>query len=106
MWIKWLEVLHYEHELEPDDCVLPVMGVNGVMQPCKLLSHNTVQKWIYEATLGAAIQSSFSTHCFQQGGAQYWFMFVPVGQYWLLARVRWWCGWAEQEHVGCFLPFS
>ena len=69
VWIKWLEVFHYERELEPDDCVLPVMGVNGVMQPCELLSHDTVQKWIHEATLGAAIQGSFSTHCFWRGGA-------------------------------------
>ena len=87
--------------------MFPVMGINGVMQPRELLSHDTVQKWIHEATSGAAIWGSFSTHCFQQGGAQYWFMFVLIGQYWPLARVYWWSGWAKQEHVGCFLlPFQ
>ncbi|KAF8833371.1 hypothetical protein BDN67DRAFT_857019, partial [Paxillus ammoniavirescens] len=25
-------------------------------------------------------------------------MFAPVGQRWPLAKVRWWGGWAEQEH--------
>ncbi|KIK72124.1 hypothetical protein PAXRUDRAFT_103115, partial [Paxillus rubicundulus Ve08.2h10] len=30
-------------------------------------------------------------------------MFTPVDQCWPLAKVRWWGGWAEQEHIGFFL---
>ncbi|KIK79780.1 hypothetical protein PAXRUDRAFT_833918 [Paxillus rubicundulus Ve08.2h10] len=96
--MKWLEVFHYKRGLEPDDCVFPAMGANGVIQPREPLSHDTVQKWINEATSGAGISGSFSTHCFRRGGAQYHFMFAPVGQRWPLAKVRWWGGWAEQEH--------
>ncbi|KIJ19774.1 hypothetical protein PAXINDRAFT_68324, partial [Paxillus involutus ATCC 200175] len=78
------------------------MGANGVIQPREPLSHDTIQKWINEATSGAGISRSFSTHCFRRGGAQYHFMFAPVGQRWPLAKVRWWGGWAEQEHVDFF----
>jgi hypothetical protein len=41
----------------------------------------------------------FTTHCFQRGGAQYWFMFAPIGKCWTLARIQWWGGWADGEHV-------
>ena len=100
VWIKWLEVFHYERELEREDYVFPAMGANGIVQPCEPLSHDTVQRWIDEATMGATIRGSFSTHCFRRGGAQYRFMFAPIGQCWPLAKVRWWGGWAEQERVG------
>ncbi|KAF8428473.1 hypothetical protein L210DRAFT_3369462, partial [Boletus edulis BED1] len=87
------------HELDPDDCIFPSMGANSVLQPRDQLSHNTIQMWINEATAGAGIHGSFSTHCFRCGGAQYCFMFAPIGECWTLARVRWWGGWAENEQV-------
>jgi hypothetical protein len=105
IWLKWHEFAHYERTLAPDDCVFPVMGANGVVHPRELLSHDTVQKWINEAVEGAGIPGSFSTHCFRRGGAQYRFMFAPVGQRWTLAKVRWWGEWAEQEHVCVLISF-
>jgi hypothetical protein len=79
------------------------MGANGVVQPREHVSHDTVQGWINEATMGAGIRQaaggSFSTHCFRRGGAQYRFMYAPIGERWTLAVVRWWGGWAEGEHV-------
>jgi hypothetical protein len=42
---------------------------------------------------------TFTTHCFRRGGAQYRFMYAPIGEHWSLARIRWWGGWAEGEHV-------
>ena len=101
--MRWLEVYHYECELDQEDCVFPSMGANGVVQRGDQLSHDTVQKWINEATAGARIRGSFSTHCFRGGGAQYHFMFAPVGERWTLAKVRWWGGWAENEQV-CASP--
>jgi hypothetical protein len=80
------------------------MGASGIMQPGQQLSHDTVQKWIDGATMGAGILGCFSTHCFRRGGAQYWFMFAPVGQRWTLAKVRWWGGWADGEHVCAIKP--
>jgi hypothetical protein len=63
--MKWLEAFHYERAMEPDDCVFPAMGANGIVQPREQLSHDTVQKWISNATLGAGILGLFSTHCFR-----------------------------------------
>ncbi|KAG1848957.1 hypothetical protein DFJ58DRAFT_729717 [Suillus subalutaceus] len=98
VWIKWLESFHYGRTLQPNDFLFPVMSANGVMHPGQPISHDTVQKWINESTTGAGIHGNFPTHCFRQGGAQYWFMFAPVGQRWTLAKVRWWGGWADGEH--------
>lgn len=79
------------------------MGANGILQPREPITHDTVQKYIHEFTFGAGIAQasvgSFSTHCFRRGGAQYYFMFAPVGKRWSLRMVRWWGGWAEGEHV-------
>ncbi|KAG1868094.1 hypothetical protein C8R48DRAFT_771798 [Suillus tomentosus] len=98
IWIKWLEIFHYGRTLLPNDFLFPAMSANGVMHPGQPISHDTVQKWINESTTGAGIRGNFSTHCFRRGGAQYWFMFAPVGQRWTLAKVHWWGGWADGEH--------
>ncbi|KAG2339458.1 hypothetical protein BDR05DRAFT_951218 [Suillus weaverae] len=105
LWIKWLEFFHYGRALGPNDFIFPSMGANGIMQPGQPLSHDTVQKWIDEATTGAGILGCFSTHCFCRGGAQYWFMFAPVGQQWSLAMVRWWGGWADGEQRNTLIRY-
>jgi hypothetical protein len=88
MWINFLESHHYGRPLEPEDYVFPAMGANGVVQPREHISHDTVQQMISDAVAGAQIPSavggSFSTHCFRRGGAQYRFMFAPVGKRWTL----------------------
>ncbi|KAI6111554.1 hypothetical protein EDD16DRAFT_1485748 [Pisolithus croceorrhizus] len=63
-----------------EDFLFPTLGANRVLQPGQPLSHDTVQKWIDEAVVGAGIHGTFSTHCYHCGGAQYWFMFAPIGQ--------------------------
>ncbi|KAI6156862.1 hypothetical protein BKA82DRAFT_148554 [Pisolithus tinctorius] len=63
-----------------NDFLFPAIGVNGVLQPGKLLSHDMVQKWIDEGVAGAGIPRTFSMHCYCWGGAQYRFMYAPVGQ--------------------------
>ncbi|KAL4069031.1 hypothetical protein J3A83DRAFT_3464725 [Scleroderma citrinum] len=80
------------------DYIFPAIGANGVLKPCKPLSQDAIQKWISEATMGTGIEGTFTTHCFRRGGAQYWFMYAPVGQRWPLSTVRWWGGWADGEH--------
>ncbi|KAI6019428.1 hypothetical protein BKA83DRAFT_4495450 [Pisolithus microcarpus] len=98
-WMKWVEFVHLGRPMSEEDFLFPTIGANGVLQPGEPLSHDTVQAWIDEAVAGAQIPGTFSTHCYRRGGAQYRFMFAPVGQRWTLARVRWWGGWAEGEHV-------
>src|SRR5215471_13607384 len=82
--------------------MFPAMGANSVPQPREHISHDSIQKWINEFTHGAKIPGNFSTHCFRRGGAQYRFMFAPMGQRWTLRTVRWWGGWAEVENVSDF----
>ncbi|KAG2082805.1 uncharacterized protein F5147DRAFT_561475, partial [Suillus discolor] len=106
IWIKWLESFHYGRTLLPNDFLFPAMSANSVMHPGQPISHDTVQKWINESTTGAGIHGNFLTHCFHQGGAQYWFMFAPVGQWWTLAKVCWWGGgWADGEHCDTLVRY-
>ncbi|KAI6029265.1 hypothetical protein BKA83DRAFT_4046997 [Pisolithus microcarpus] len=97
-WMKWVEFVHLGRPMSEEDFLFPAIGANGVLQPGEPLSHDTVQAWIDEAVAGAQIPGTFSTHCYRHGGAQYRFMFAPVGQRWTLACVRWWGGWAEGKH--------
>lgn len=106
MWRKYLEEMIYHRPLKPDDYLFPAIGANGIVQVGEHVSHDDVQKWIKEFTTGAQLpqaNGNFTTHCFRRGGAQYRFMFAPVGRRWTLRQVRWWGGWAEGEHVGPFL---
>jgi hypothetical protein len=41
----------------------------------------------------------YPTHCFCKGGAQYRFMFAPMGEWWTMDHIRWWGGWAEGKKV-------
>lgn len=59
-----------------------------------------ISEAVSEAGIVSAVGGSFSTHCFRRGGAQYRFMFAPVGERWTLQCVRWWGGWAKGENVG------
>ncbi|KIK75877.1 hypothetical protein PAXRUDRAFT_171407 [Paxillus rubicundulus Ve08.2h10] len=63
--------------------VFSVMGTAGIMQPREPLSHDAVQSWINEAVSGTKIAVSngrkFTTHMYQHGGAQYQYMFAPIG---------------------------
>ncbi|KAF8815376.1 hypothetical protein BYT27DRAFT_7225429 [Phlegmacium glaucopus] len=40
-----------------------------------------------------------------QGGAQYRFMFAPIGMWWSLSQIRWWGGWAIGEHVDTLIKY-
>ncbi|KAF8572542.1 hypothetical protein K439DRAFT_1238495, partial [Ramaria rubella] len=90
------------HKLEPDDWLFPSVSSNGIVQIVTAMSREVVQNWIDEFIVGAGIdiaRARLTTHCFRRGGAQYRFMYAPVGKRWTLATIRWWGGWAEGEHV-------
>jgi hypothetical protein len=106
LWISFVELVHYRRPLDPEDYIFPAMGTAGIIQPREPLSHDAVQNWIDKAISGAKITVSnggnFTTHTYRRGGAQYRYMFAPVGQRFTLAKVRWWGGWAENEQVRGF----
>ncbi|KAJ7711154.1 hypothetical protein B0H14DRAFT_2645883 [Mycena olivaceomarginata] len=85
-WVKYLEEDIYGRTLQPDDYIFPAIGANGIVQTGEHISHDDVQKWITEFAAGADLNGTFSTHCFRRGGAQYRFMFAPVGRRWTLRQ--------------------
>jgi integrase len=97
------EVLH--RPLEPEDYIFPTISTNGIVHPHQHITSEVVQKEINEFAAAADITGAgyFTTHCFRRGGAQYRFMFAQIGERWTLARIRWWGGWAEGEHVSILL---
>ena len=116
LWIKWLEITHLGHPMEPMDYVFPAMGASGLLQPVSQLTHDTVQKWLDESAGAVSISVRLTTHCFQHGWVQYRLLYVPFGQWWSLQVVQWWDDWAEGEQVSImqwdnypvmfFLPIS
>ncbi|KAG6329830.1 hypothetical protein ID866_9259 [Astraeus odoratus] len=98
-WQKKVDHGIKEIDLRRGDYIFPAVGSNGILQPGEPLSHDTVQKWINEATAGAKLKGSFTTHCFRRGATQYWFIHAPVGEQWSLSQVRWWGGWADNERM-------
>jgi integrase len=98
-----LKHIHYNGKLEPDDFIFPAIGSNGIIHHGEHISHDAVQAWINEATTGAGIPrgggDSFTTHTYHHSRAQWCWMFMPVGEWWILARVRWWGAWAENENI-------
>ncbi|KAK6980603.1 hypothetical protein R3P38DRAFT_3235499 [Favolaschia claudopus] len=89
-WVKYLEQEIYQRPLKPEDYIFPATGANGIVQTGEHISHDDVQKWITEFASGADLpraNGTFSTHCFRRGGAQYRFMFAPVGRRWTLRQL-------------------
>ena len=97
-WISLLEK-SLKRPLEPTEIIFPYIGPNGVIYTQKEMTHDQVQKHLTELTEGTGLKGSFTTHCLRRGGAQYWFMFAPLGQRWSLSVIRWWGGWSIGEHV-------
>ncbi|KAL4072631.1 hypothetical protein V8B97DRAFT_2023395 [Scleroderma yunnanense] len=83
-----LEHVHLGWAMVNSDFIFPAIRANSILKPCGPISQDAVQKWISEATTGARIE----------GGAQYWFMYAPVGQQWPLSTVQWWGRWADGKH--------
>jgi integrase len=98
---KWISFLEYRlgHKLAPDDFVFPYFSANGIPQPKRPMTHDMVQAILVEFAEAAGLTKNYTTHCFRRGGAQYRFMFAPIGKRWSLSIIRWWGGWAIGEHV-------
>ncbi|KAF7327069.1 hypothetical protein MKEN_00282200 [Mycena kentingensis (nom. inval.)] len=107
LWIRYLEEVVYRRPLAPDDYLFPSVGANGV-RVGDHLSHDDLQKWLDYFSEGAKLpraNGNYTTHCWRRGGAQYRFMFAPVGSRWTLEQVRWWGGWAEGEHRNTMIKY-
>ncbi|KAJ4475118.1 hypothetical protein C8R41DRAFT_869964 [Lentinula lateritia] len=97
IWMSFSEQYILRRKYAPEDYIFPNINVNGITIQNKPVTPEAVQKMINEFTTAAGVPGAFTTHCFRRGGAQYRFMFAPVGERWTLARIRWWGGWAPNE---------
>ena len=99
-WLHFCELL-LGRELQQDNYIFPSTSIKGTIDPLCPMTSNMVQKIITQFAKAAGIPSAkyFTTHCYQQGGVQYQFMFSPIGKRWTLAKIRWWGSWAESEKV-------
>ncbi|KAJ7585443.1 hypothetical protein C8J56DRAFT_1087359, partial [Mycena floridula] len=100
-WIKHYQDYILIGELKPDDYIFPTINGSGKHTYAHTaVSKDIAQKKIKDVTAAAGIRGAerFTTHCFRRGGAQYRFMHAPIGERWTLARIRWWGGWAKNEH--------
>jgi hypothetical protein len=102
-WLDFYEGSLLNRPLQPNDYIFPTISGNGTVQPHMPMTSAIVQKEINIRATSAGLSGAgcYTTHCFRRGGAQYRFMFAPIGERWTLARIRWWGGWAEGEHVSC-----
>lgn len=103
-FLRWRNLL--EHvlgaTLKPDDHLFPHIAVNGVIRTAREMSYDSLQTLLSKFCEGAGLQKRYTTHSFRRGGAQYRFMYAPVGKRWSLNQIRWWGGWAIGEHVFSF----
>ncbi|KDR71666.1 hypothetical protein GALMADRAFT_75054 [Galerina marginata CBS 339.88] len=100
-WLDFYEQVLLGRPLGPEDYVFPTIGVNGMsVQPDRPMSAAVAQKKIIEMAKKAGIDGAegYTTHCYRRGGAQYRFIYGPLGERWHMNRIRWWGGWAPGEH--------
>ncbi|KAJ3856399.1 hypothetical protein EV368DRAFT_32460 [Lentinula lateritia] len=97
VWMDFSEKHILRRKYEPKDYIFPNINANGITVQNQPVTPEAVQKMIDEFTSSASVPGAFTTHCFRRGGAQYRFMFAPIGERWTLARIRWWGGWAPNE---------
>lgn len=100
---RWISVLValLGRPLQEDDYIFPYVAPNGAIHPNRPMSYDTIMNLLTEFSTGAGLNKQYTTHCFRRGGAQYRFMYAPLGKRWSLSMVRWWGGWAVGEHVSC-----
>ena len=99
--LRWKAVLEAQlgRKLAADEYIFPYIAPNGAIHTTRDMSYDSLQKLLARFCKGAAIDKRYTTHCFRRGGAQYRFMFAPVGKRWSLSRIRWWGGWAIGKNV-------
>ena len=97
-WKAFLESV-LGRQLAPEDYLFPHIGINSVIRLTRQMSYDSLQTLLTTFCKQSGTKKRYTTHSFRRGGAQYRFMYAPVGQRWSLNRIRWWGGWALGEHV-------
>lgn len=103
---RWRNLLerYLGEKLTGEECFFPHLSSNGEIRTTRPMSYDSLQALLTRFCQEAGIEARYMTHSFRRGGAQYRFMFAPLGKCWSLNQIRWWGGWAIGEHV-CSLLF-
>ncbi|KAF5329196.1 hypothetical protein D9611_013216 [Ephemerocybe angulata] len=99
-WKEFYEDHVLRRPLNPEDYMFPTINFDKLTaDPSTPITRQAVQKLItaYATAAGLSQAHKYTTHCFRRGGAQYRFMYAPIGKRWTMSRIRWWGGWAEGE---------
>jgi hypothetical protein len=112
-WKNFLESHVLGRPIEDDNYMFPGLGANLTINPGEPSSYAFNRNLIKEVATAAGLHKAnkYMTHCFRHSGAQYQFMFAPIGRRWAMARIRWWGGWATGERAWsttllCLVKFS
>lgn len=97
--MTFLQTVLLKRKLLPEEFIFPYISINATVDPTRSMSYDIVQKHVNDFAESAGLTKYYTTHSFRRGGAQYRFMYAPLGKRWSLARIRWWGGWAAGEHV-------
>lgn len=98
-WCQHLE-MRLGHPLDEKAYLFPFLSSSGDPHVYKQMSYEKALAQIGAFAGESGLDKHFTTHCFRRGGAQYRFMYAPLGDRWCLNMIRWWGGWAENEKVG------
>ncbi|KAF6762538.1 hypothetical protein DFP72DRAFT_1060794 [Ephemerocybe angulata] len=99
-WKEFYEAHVLCRSLNPDDYMFPTINFDKLTADASTpITRQAMQKLItaYATAAGLSQAHKYTTHCFRRGGAQYRFMYAPIGKRWMMSRIRWWGGWAEGE---------
>ncbi|KAF8969669.1 hypothetical protein BDZ97DRAFT_1902438 [Flammula alnicola] len=103
-WKSFLENV-VGRKLAPEDYLFPHIGINGIIRTDRQMSYDCLQALLTNFCEWSGTQKRYTTHSFRRGGAQYRFVFAPLGQRWSLNRIRWWGGWAIGEHCDTLIKY-
>ncbi|KIJ48394.1 hypothetical protein M422DRAFT_247732 [Sphaerobolus stellatus SS14] len=107
-WLSFLDRHIYTDVKDANDFIFPSISANGLLHPGNPITSESIQKLIDEFLTGAGIDMGnlkITTHGFRRGGAQYRFIYAPIGKRWNLNSCRWWGGWAEGEHKNTMVRY-
>lgn len=112
-WLLFAEAKLYERDRSPGSADLVFLNfhlTSGKVSWGKEMSTEAINAIFKEFMFASGVLTDseagrfpYTTHCLRRGGAQYRFMFAPVGQRWSLDLIKWWGGWTDGERVSISL---
>ncbi|KAG9037930.1 hypothetical protein FS837_001350 [Tulasnella sp. UAMH 9824] len=114
-WLLFAEAKLYERDHSPGPADLVFLNfhlTSGKVSWGKEMSTEAINTIFKEFMFASGVLTDseagrfpYTTHCLRRGGAQYRFMFAPVGQRWSLDVIKWWGGWTDGERIDTLIRY-